>query len=92
MNLREAINTDVSSLGNVNVTVWAIPSGKAGSQARFDLDCEAHIALLPPSQEYKKVWELDTINYYRGRGQSEQEILDTVHSFYRVPLGMTNPF
>lgn len=92
MDLKTAMNLNVANFDNVNVSVWAIPRCFEGTQARFDINCTATVSLCPPNNKYKEVWSLYMVETLRKKGKSEQEILENVHSFYRVPEGMINPF
>lgn len=90
LTLQEAMNQRIEDFSNVNVQVWAKPDNFDGSQARFSLESAAVIGLDCP-EGFELVWELIPIQLNR-RIQTEAEILEMIHSWYRVPAGMTNPY
>ncbi|BDA75876.1 hypothetical protein CAL7716_100420 (plasmid) [Calothrix sp. PCC 7716] len=82
----------LSDFSNVNVCVWAKPAWKDGTQARFNLECESIISLEAPNKEFAEVWGLFFIENLLDKGESEQDILDQIHGFYRIPAPIQNPF
>ena len=91
MNLKEAINQRLTEYENVNVSIYAKPVKHEGSQARFNLQSEAIIALDNIGDNMAEFWGLGMVEWSRiDQQMTEQEIVDLVHSFYRV-LGISNP-
>lgn len=91
MNLKEAINQRLTEYENVNVLIYAKPVKYQGSQARFNLQSEAIIALDNTMDDMAEFWGLGMAEWSRiDQQMTEQEIVDLVHSFYRV-LGISNP-
>lgn len=91
MNLEDAIRTPESSQSNCNVRVWAKPESYSGTQPRFQPDNDAVIELQKPDG-YEEFWYLSSCAFQLSQGSTPQQIIDMVHSFYRVPAPLENPF